>query len=394
MVTTRNTTLEGYIDEGVMNWVTEHDKDVLMAKSLADAFSLSNLQEATLAVVRLRNTPMYALEISPYEGEYEIENTKSQDVGTTEFEDMGHELLVSECYPKISLNALSMIPTFNTMIVKGNVEIHLLHLLFETGSTHNFYMIYGFKWKIQGQVFSADVMFLPLGGCEMVLAYSMVVYTGTIEWNFQDFVMKFVYEGKKLCLGGTKQLELQWMSGKNMSKQMSGKGGIYMPSLIFDDVFVVPSSLPPQRIFDHMIPLKDESIVVNIRPYRYPPNQEDVIIAMINELMELEQLDKNTIKNKFPIAVIEELIDELHGAKVFSKLDLRFGYHQIRICEEDIFKTTFKYHDGHYEFVGMPFGLTNAPSTFRSLMNSVFSLALDKRVSDVVRLLHQLKELW
>ncbi|GKC00007.1 putative mitochondrial protein [Tanacetum coccineum] len=178
----------------------------------------------------------------------------------------------------------------------------------------------------------------------------------------------------------------------------------------YEDVFAIPTELPPKRDHDHKIPLIEGGQLVNIRPYRNPPTQKDAIEGMVAELLQARvikksnspssspivmvkkkdnswrmyvdyrQLNKQTIKDKFPIPIIEELIDELHGSQLFTKLDLRSGYHQIRMNDAYIAKIAFRTHEGHYKFLVMPFGLTNAPSTFQSLMNEVFRQYLRKFV--------------
>jgi len=175
-------------------------------------------------------------------------------------------------------------------------------------------------------------------------------------------------------------------------------------------MFKDPNSLPPSKQFDQQIPLLPGVKLVNIKPYRYSPTQKDEIERQIQEMLtngiikpsqspfaspvilvkkkdrtwrfcvDYRQLNNITVKNKYPLPVVDELLDELSGADWFTKLDMRSGYHQIRLCSRDEAKTAFSTHSGHWEFRVMPFGLTGAPGTFQETMNSTLAPFLRKFV--------------
>jgi hypothetical protein len=176
-----------------------------------------------------------------------------------------------------------------------------------------------------------------------------------------------------------------------------------MTSLLqaYVDIFATPSGLPPQRRHDHRIHLLPGMRPVAVQPYRYPQLLKDEVERQCADMLaqgtiqplsspfsipvllvkkadntwrfcvDYRALNVKTVKDKFPIPVVDELLDELQGVRFFTKIDLRSGYHQVRMHPTDIEKTAFRTHQGHFEITVMPFSLTNAPATFQVLINDV-----------------------
>ena len=180
---------------------------------------------------------------------------------------------------------------------------------------------------------------------------------------------------------------------------------------VSDDVFLEElSGLPPHREIEFAIDVVPGSTPTSIIPYRMALLDLKELKFQLQELLEkgfirpsvspwgapvlfvkkkdgtlrlcidYRQLNKLTVKNKYLLPRIDDLFDQLKGASIFLKINLRSGYHQLRIKDVDVHKTTFRTRYRHYEFLVMPFGLTNAPTAFMDLMNHVFRLYVDQFV--------------
>jgi hypothetical protein len=295
------------------------------------------------------------------------------------------------------------------------------------GKLHSDKMVLDFSWWTQGHHFSNEARVLPLGTYDLILGMDWLEKHSPMWVDWKRKRMRFTYQESRISLTGVKDYttkclplrakKLKGLMRKGQVAQLVQLNAIQpsdaeeqqgtpveIEALVqqFDTLFQELKSLPSQRDFDHSIPLIEGVKPVNVKPYRYNPAQKDEIERQIKEMLcngviqqssspfaspvllvkkkdgswricvDYRQLNTITVKNKYPMPVVDELLDELHGAKWFSKLDMKSGYHQIRVKPADEHKTAFQTHSGHWEFRVMPFGLTNAPATFQEAMNTIF----------------------
>jgi hypothetical protein len=257
---------------------------------------------------------------------------------------------------------------------------------------------------IHGEQFAIDCYALALEGFDVVLGVQWLKTLGPITWDFEALSMAFWYKGRALLWHG--------IGGSSVSLAALTATRDLMDTLLQDyaDIFGEPHGLPPARHHDHHIHLLPGTAPIAVSPYRYPQLLKDEIEHICDEMLaqgiirestspfsspvllvkkhddtwrfcvDFRALNDKTVKNKSPIPFVDELLDELKGARFFTKLDLRSGYHQVRMNLADVAKTAFRTHHGHFEFLVMPFGLTNAPATFQALMNDVLRLFLRRFV--------------
>ncbi|XP_010260188.1 PREDICTED: uncharacterized protein K02A2.6-like [Nelumbo nucifera] len=342
--------------------------------------------------------------------------------------------------PEISLHAITGIRTSQTMQLRALVTGKLVRILVDSGSTHNFIsnqaahkLELPMEVKPQLQVavangervhspgickntriqvgkesFRAYLFVLSLDEFDIVLGVKWLITLGPILWDFTALTMTFHLDGKPVTWQGT------WTRTKTQLHALQGENSrtTDVERLLTDysAVFQEPKGLPPPRAYDHRIPLIVGSDPVVVRPYRYPHRQKDELEKQCADMLQqgiirpshspfsspvllvpkrdgtwrycvdYRELNSRTVKDKFSIPIVDELLDELHGAQFFSKLDLMSGYFQVRMSSANVEKTAFRTHHGHFEFLVMPFGLYNAPSTFQALMNEVFHSHLRKYV--------------
>ncbi|XP_012851409.1 PREDICTED: uncharacterized protein LOC105971108 [Erythranthe guttata] len=261
---------------------------------------------------------------------------------------------------------------------------------------------------VNGYDFRANLYPLPIDGLDVVSGGSRIFAKGGREEK--DIEISELHALIGDWKAGGELFGVAASFDREETSEVVGTDNVEIKNLLteFLDIQTEPETLPPQREFDHRIRLHDEATVVNVRPYRYTHFKKNEIEKQVAALLksglmqpstspfsspvllvkkkdgswrfctDYRGLNDVTIKDRFPIPTVDDMLDELHGAQYYSKLDLRAGYHQIRVHPDDIHKTAFRVHNDHYEYLVMSFGLCNAPSTFQAAMNEIFRPHLRK----------------
>ncbi|CAA0828818.1 Uncharacterized mitochondrial protein AtMg01250, partial [Striga hermonthica] len=282
--------------------------------------------------------------------------------------------------------------------------------------------------SIGGRVLTADAFVLEMKDFDLILGMDWLsFYHADIRCHDLEIIL-YLPEDESITFFGSKNRSLPQVVSMAKATKLLRRGNCqgYLVSLVEDsqkartphDVPIVREFVdvfpdehpggPPNRQVEFSIDLIPGAGPVSKAPYRMAPKELQELKTQIQELLRLgfirpsvspwvapvlfvkkkdgsmrmcidyRDLNQLTIKNKYPLPRIDDLFDQLRGACVFSKIDLRSGYHQLKIKESDIAKTAFRTRYSHYEFVVMPFGLSNAPEVFMDLMNRIFHPYLDQ----------------
>ncbi|KAE8690557.1 Detected protein of unknown function [Hibiscus syriacus] len=283
--------------------------------------------------------------------------------------------------------------------------------------------------EVQGEIFLADLMELPLEEFDLILGMDWLnKHKVKLDCEYKRATLK-TSDGRIVVLIGERRgylsnivsaMEIDRMIRKGyetfIACILNTKGVLStieeIPTVSeFPDVFPEElHGLPPDREVEFEIETYPGSSPISMAPYRMAPKELKELKVQLQELfdrgfirhstspwgapvlfvkkndgslrlcIDYRKLNKMTVKNKYPLPRIDDLFDQLRGATVFSKIDLRSGYYQLKVKGSDVAKTVIRTRYGHYEFLVMPFGLTNAPAAFMDLMNRVFRPYLDQFV--------------
>jgi hypothetical protein len=290
------------------------------------------------------------------------------------------------------------------------------------------------SWSVQGHLFTTTSKILPLGCYDAILGMEWLETFSPMQIQWKQKWLSFNAQGHQVKLQGISdnvhscpEVILNQLTAMEKDESVWGIVQVYsvqpetpaqpeIPPAIttlidqYADIFSEPSGIPPVRSHTHTIPLLPGVQPFRLRPYRYTPSQKDEIEKQVTHLLktnmikessspfaspallvkkksgewrlcvDYRRLNAYTVKNKYPLPVIEELFEELFEAKWFTTLDLRSGFHKIMVHEDDQYKTAFQTHHGHFEYKVMPYGLTGAPATFQFVMNHILAPLLRKCV--------------